>query len=180
MADTGTSLPVKNSTNAPAHHPRASGNPFESIRREFDRLFADLDRNSWLAPFSQFGGALSKPANGEPAWMTTPAVDVVERDDAYEITAEMPGMDEKNIEVLLSNGGISIRGEKREDTTDESADHYVRERSFGSFERSFALPDDVNADNIQANYANGVLRVTLPKNPNAQPAKRRIDVRKTN
>lgn len=180
MAGTATSLPVKKSANTPAQPPRAPGNPFESIRREFDRLFADLDRNSWLAPFSLFGGTLSTPADSEPAWMTTPAVDVVERDHAYEITAEMPGMDEKNIEVVLANGGISIRGEKREDTTDESADHYVRERRFGSFERSFALPDDVNADNIQANYANGVLHVTLPKNPNAQPSKRRIDVKKTN
>lgn len=179
MADTGTNLPVKDSAKTPARTSWASGHPFESIRREFDRLFADLDRNSWIAPLSLFGGTLSTSANGEPAWMTTPAVDVVERDDAYEITAEMPGMDEKNIDVSLANGGISIRGEKREDTTDESADHYRRERRFGSFERSFALPDDVNADNIQANYANGVLRVTLPKNPNAQPAKRRIDVKKT-
>ncbi len=177
MTDTGSNLPVKDAAKTPA---RSGGHPFESIRREFDRLFEDLDRNAWLAPFSLFGGSVSKPTNGEPAWMATPVVDVVERDDAYEITAEMPGMDEKNIEVSLANGGISIRGEKREDTTDESADHYVRERRFGSFERSFALPDDVNADSIKANYANGVLRVTLPKNPNAQPAKRRIEVKKAN
>ena len=180
MTDTGTNLPVNDSAQTPARTSWASGHPFESIRREFDRLFADLDRSSWLAPFSLFGGTLSKPSNGGPAWMTTPAVDVVEHDDAYEITAEMPGMDEKNIEVSLANGGISIRGEKQEDKTDESADHYVRERRFGSFERRFAVPDDVNADTIQAKYANGVLRVTLPKNPNAQPARRRIDVKKTN
>ena len=180
MANTGTNLPVKDSAKTPTRGSGGAGHPFESIRREFDRLFEDLDRNSWLAPFSLFGGTPAKPSNGESAWMTTPAVDVVERTDAYEITAEMPGMDEKNIEVSLVNGGLSIHGEKREDTTDESADHYVRERRFGSFERSFALPDDVSVDKIQANYANGVLRVTLPKNPSAQSAKRRIDVKKGN
>jgi HSP20 family protein len=111
--------------------------------------------------------------------MATPAIDVIERDDAYEITAEMPGMTEEDIEVSLVNGTISISGEKREDTTDQSADRYVRERRFGSFERSLALPDDVRADKIQANYTKGVLHVTLPKDRDAQSAKRRIDVKKS-
>tara|TARA_R110002020_G_scaffold32448_4_gene99835 strand:- start:5973 stop:6509 length:537 start_codon:yes stop_codon:yes gene_type:complete len=177
MVTTATNLPVKKAAQTPARGTGLLEHPFESVRREFDRLFEEMDRNSWLAPFSLFNGAPAKTGNG-PAWMATPAVDVVERDDAYEITADMPGMDDKNIDVSLANGGLTIHGEKREDSTDESVDHYIRERRYGAFERRFALPEDVNADKIQASYANGVLRVTLPKNPGAASAKRRIDVKK--
>jgi HSP20 family protein len=177
MANSGTNLTVKEGAKAPALG-LASGQSFDSIRREFDRLFGELDRNLWLAPFSLFNGPATSSANGDSDWFAVPAVDVVEKPDAYEITAEMPGMDEKDIEVSLVDGGISIHGEKRQDKADESAGRYVRERRFGSFERSFALPDDVSAEHIQANYANGVLRVKLPKNPNAQSPKRRIPVTK--
>lgn len=175
MGNNETNLPIKEGSKTPGRG-LASGQPFESIRREFDRLFGELDRNLWLAPFSLSYGPLTGPANGDTDWLAVPAVDVVEKPDAYEITAEMPGMDEKDIEVSLVDGGISIHGEKRQDTTDEKADRYVRERRFGSFDRRFALPDDVSADQIQANYANGVLRVKLPKNPNALPPRRRIAV----
>ena len=174
MASTATNLPIKTTAKSPTRSAGMFGHPFESVRREFDRLFEELDRNSWLAPFSLFGGTPAKSANGGAVWMTMPAVDVVERDDVYEILADMPGMDEKNIEVAIANGGLSIHGEKQEDKTDESADHYVRERRFGSFERSFALPEVVNADS----YANGVLHVTLPKKPGAPTSKRRIEVKK--
>ena len=177
MANSGTSLPIKDSAKTPNRSP-AQAQPFESIRREFDRLFEELDRNSWFSLPALFGRAPARTDNGGSAWMTVPAVDVVEREDAYEIIAEMPGMDEKDIEVALVNGGISIHGEKRENITDESADHYLRERRFGSFERSFALPEDVSADKIAAKYANGVLHVTLPKNPNPPHPKRRIAVTK--
>ena len=179
MATTPTNLPAKGSTKTPTRGQGNNVRPFESVRREFDRLFDELDRNSWLSPWSLFGGAPTTPTTRESAWMATPAIDVIERDDAYEITAEMPGMTEEDIEVSLVNGTISISGEKREDTTDQSADRYVRERRFGSFERSLALPDDVRADKIQANYTKGVLHVTLPKDRDAQSAKRRIDVKKS-
>lgn len=176
MADTKSNLPIKGADKAPSTG--ASWHPFESIHREFDRLFADMDRMQWLSPFSRMAGVVPKAGNGETPWMSAPAVDVIEKNDAYEITADLPGMDEENIEVALVNGGLSIRGEKREEARDESADHYVRERRFGAFERSFSLPEGVNADKIEANYANGVLRVVLPKDPNAKAAKRRIDIRK--
>jgi HSP20 family protein len=178
MGDSGSNLTVKEGARSPGRGP-AFGQPFDSIRREFDRLFGELDRNLWLAPLSRSGGSATDPANGDADWFAVPAVDVVENPDAYEITAEMPGMDEKDIEVSLVDGAISIHGEKREDRRDEKADRYLHERRFGSFERSFALPGDVSADQIQASYANGVLRVKLPKNPNAQPPKGRITVTAT-
>tara|TARA_R110002124_G_scaffold114535_54_gene269781 strand:+ start:4932 stop:5468 length:537 start_codon:yes stop_codon:yes gene_type:complete len=177
MANSGNNLTVKEGAK-PQGRNLTFGQPFDNIRRDFDRLFGELDRNLLLAPFSLFGGPVTGPTNGDADWFAVPAVDVVEKTDAYEITAEMPGMDEKDIEVSLVDGGISIHGEKRQDTTDDSADRYVRERRFGSFERNFALPDGVNADKIEANYANGVLRVKLPKDPNAQSPKRRIAVTK--
>ena len=177
MANNGTSVSVKDGAKPPAPSP-SSTQPFDSIRREFDRLFGELDRNLWLSPLSLFSSPIAAPGNGGADWLTMPAVDIVEKPDAYEITAEMPGMDEKDIEVSLVDGGISIHGEKREDTTDDGAGRHVRERRFGSFVRSFSLPDDVDPDQIQANYANGVLRVKLPRNPETKSAKRRIEVTK--
>ena len=92
-----------------------------------------------------------------------PAIDVAETDKAYEITAELPGMEEKNVEVKLANGVLSIKGEKQEDKEEKDKNYYMRERNFGSFERSFQVPDDVEADKIAASFKNGVLLVTLPK-----------------
>ena len=84
-----------------------------------------------------------------------PAVDVAETDKAYEITAELPGMEEKNVAVKLANGVLSITGEKQEDKEEKDKNYYRRERNFGSFERSFQVPDDVEADKIAASFKNG-------------------------
>jgi HSP20 family protein len=92
--------------------------------------------------------------------------------DAYEITTELPGLDEKNIEVKLANGVLSIKGEKQEEKEEKQKDYYRRERSFGSFERSFQIPEGVDTDKIAASFKNGILSVTLPKSAEARkPAK---------
>ena len=97
--------------------------------------------------------------------------------EAYEITAELPGLDEKSIEVKLANGVLSIKGEKQEEKEEKEKDYYRRERSFGSFERSFQLPDDVEEDKIAASFKNGILSVTLPKSAEAQKQAKKIEVR---
>jgi HSP20 family protein len=106
-----------------------------------------------------------------------PAVDISDTENAYEVTAEMPGIDEKNIEVRVANGVLTIKGEKQDEKEENKKDYYLRERSFGSFERAFQLPDGVDTDKIDANFKKGILTVTLPKGLEAQKAAKTINVK---
>jgi HSP20 family protein len=147
-----------------------SWRPFESLRREVERLFDDLEQ--------PFRGSLLEPFwRPELSWAAAPAVDIVEQDNAYEIAAELPGMDEKNVEVKLANGGLIIKGRKEEEQEEKKKDYYVHERHFGAFERSFRLPDNVDTTKIDASFKKGVLRVTLPKKKEAQKPERKIEVK---
>jgi HSP20 family protein len=105
-----------------------------------------------------------------------PAVDVTEADGGYEVTAELPGMDEKNIEVKLANRTLTIKGEKRDEKEETKKDYYMRERNFGSFQRSFTLPEGVDIDKIEASFKKGVLTVTVPKTAEAKKAEKKIAV----
>jgi len=106
-----------------------------------------------------------------------PAVDVTQTDKGYEITAELPGMEEKDIDVKLANGILTIRGEKRDEKEEKKNDYYVRERSFGSFERSFQVPENVDTDKVSASFKKGVLTVMLPKSAEAQKTEKKIEVK---
>jgi len=169
---TETKLPVTKSATTPA----ATGEtwrPFQALKNEIDQIFDDFGNGFWNRPFrslAQLDRDFSKS-------ISAPAVDVVESDKAYEITAELPGLDEKNIEVKLANGGLTIKGEKREETEEKKKDYYVSERRYGTFERYFTLPDGVNADRIEATFKNGVLKVTLPKTEEAQKPAKTINVK---
>ena len=107
----------------------------------------------------------------EPLWgsqLTWPvalAVDITESDKAYEVTVELPGIDEKNIEVEVANDNLIIKGEKQEENEAKKKDYYLSERHFGSFERRFRLPEGVDADKIEASFKKGLLTVTLLKKP---------------
>jgi HSP20 family protein len=170
MAETATKLPVKTEKAAPRH-------PFVNLRREIDRLFEDFDRDFWGFPFRRSALDVEPFWRRELSWASTPAVDVTENDKAYEITAELPGIDEKNVEVKLANGGLTIKGEKAEETEETEKDYYLRERRFGSFERSFRVPDGVDTSKIDATFNKGVLTVTLPKSAEAQKAEKKIEVK---
>jgi HSP20 family protein len=93
------------------------------------------------------------------------------------MTAELPGLDEKNIEVNLANGVLTIKGQKEEDKVEKKEDFHLRERRFGSFSRSVRVPDAVDVDKIEADFKNGVLKVTLPKKPEAQKPVKKIEVK---
>jgi len=148
--------------------------PFETLRNEVDRLFEDFGNDFWRRPF----GSLARFEQAWPSKLAAaPAVDVSETDKAYEINAELPGMDEKNIEVNVANGGLTIKGEKKDEKEEKKKDYYVSERRYGSFERYFTLPDSVDADKIGATFKNGVLKVTLPKTAEAQKPAKKIDVK---
>ena len=86
-------------------------------------------------------------------------------------------MDEKNIAVKVVNGNLTIEGEKQEEKEEKKKDYYLHERRFGSFERSFQVPEGVDADKIEASFKKGVLTVVLPKKPEAQKPAKKIDVK---
>ncbi len=178
MAETVTKLPVKTEEKAAeSKSAMQAWQPFEGLRRQVDRLFEDFDQNFWRSPFSRSMFDIGPFLRRELTWDTAPAVDIVERDKAYEITAELPGMDEKNIEVKIANGGLTIKGEKKEEKEEKNKDYYLKERHFGSFERFFSLPEGVEADKIEASFNKGVLKVTLPKKLEAQKPVKKIEVK---
>lgn len=165
MNDTVTKLPVNKDKQVPS----TGWSPFESLRTEIDRLFDDFNPFGARRPLSR--------AFHAAAWPVAPAVDLVEKDGQYEITAELPGMDEKNVEVKIANGVLTIRGEKAEEKKEERKDYHLSERSYGSFQRSFRLPDNVDADKIEAHFAKGVLSVALPKAAAAAANEKKIDIK---
>ncbi|CCE00198.1 Hsp20/alpha crystallin family protein [Bradyrhizobium sp. STM 3809] len=167
-----TKLPVNTEK---ANAPSMQGwRPFDNLRREIDRVFEDFHGGLWRTPslFDQLPG-LARARS----FAVAPAVDVAEHDKAYELTAELPGLDEKNVEVKVASGVLSIKGEKQEDKEEKKKDYYVRERSFGAFERSFQIPDGVDTDKIEAVFKQGVLKVTLPKKAEVQKAAKTIDIK---
>ena len=175
MAESASSLPAKTEEKKGVPAPQAR-RPFETLRREVERLFEDFDRG-FLAPSFRRSMFEVAPFEREPSWAAAPAVDIVDKGTAYEVTAELPGLDEKNIEVNLVGGSLLIKGEKQEEKEEKKKDYYLHERQYGSFERRFGLPEGVDTDKIEANFKKGVLTVTLPKTAEAQKPAKKIDVK---
>lgn len=171
MAETAHKLPVTS-------EPVGTGvkrAPFTTFRREIDRLFDEFDAWSMRGPLRN--SLFNLPFGSTEASVYAPAVDISEKKDAFEITAEIPGMEEKDIEVKLANGGLFIRGEKKSDREEKEKNYYLSERNYGSFERYFALPEGVDAEKISASFKNGVLLITLPKTPETQKKEKKIPVK---
>jgi len=174
MTENMTKLPVKRENVEPAFTP--AWHPFEGLHREIDRLFDDFGTGlRW--PFGRSLFAAEPLFRQGPTWAKMPAVDVVESEKGYEITADLPGMDEKNIEVKVTDGVLTMKGERQEEKEEKKKDYYLQERNFGSFQRSFELPESVDADKIEASFKKGVLTVKLPKKPEAQKPAKKIEVK---
>ena len=148
--------------------------PLATLQDQIDRLFEDFHSGWFRSP--SFGSNFEAPAQRMTGW-SVPATDVVEKEDAYEITAELPGMDEKDIDVSVANGVMTIKGEKKEEKEKKRKDYYLSERRFGSFQRSFRVPEGVDADKIDAAFQKGVLTVTMPKSAEAQKPEKKISVK---
>jgi len=177
MAEAATKLPVKSVEKKVEEKATETRRPLETLRREVDRLFEDFDRDFWRSPFRRSVFDIEPFWRRELSWGATPATDIVEKDNAYEITADVPGFDEKNIEVKLANGGLTIKGEKHEEKEEKKKDYYLHERHAGSFERYFRIPEGVDTDKIEAIFKKGVLKLTLPKKPEAQKPTKKIEVK---
>jgi HSP20 family protein len=173
MSETVSKVPVTRQKVAETASAPDTWQSFEGLRHEINRLFDDLGHSLWQ-PFRRSLLTAEPLWRRAVSWGTTPAVDITE---AYDITAELPGMDEKNIEVKVTKSSLTIKGEKQEEKEEKKKDYYLHERHFGSFERSFAMPDGVDVDKIEASFKKGVLTVTLPKKPEAQKPAKKIEVK---
>jgi len=152
----------------------AEGHPLFSLQREMNRLFDGFFRG--LDPFDAApAGPLA--LSGALAEGFVPRVNVVEDDKVVRVTAELPGMDEKDVEVLIARDALTLRGEKKAETEDRSGGRYRYERSYGSFHRTVPLPAGVVEKKATAEFTKGVLTVRLPKSGEAAAGARKVAVR---
>jgi HSP20 family protein len=145
----------------------------QSLRHEIDRLFDDFGAGLWRQPLSRRMHAWL-PTGGD--WALQPATEVADCDGEYRITAELPGMTADDITVKLTDGTITIRGQKSEEKKEEKEDYLLNERRYGEFQRTLPLPSGVDADAISAEFSNGVLTVKLPKTPEAKQKERKVEI----
>lgn len=132
--------------------------PFFSLRRELDRLFDDVFRG-WSAPATSAGTSTN--------W---PHLEVMETDSELKVCAELPGMTDKDIDLNIDEGMLTIRGERRQETDDKTRGY--SERYYGRFERRLALPRGIDEEKADARFENGLLTIKLPKGPGAERARR--------
>jgi len=143
----------------PAHD--ATLSPFFTLRREMDRLFDNAFHGFGFSAFGQGG-------------LNWPQVEVADRDKDVRVTAELPGMEEEDVELRVEDNVLILRGEKR--TEVEDAERQYSERSYGRFERHIGLPAEVDEERASATFRNGVLTVTLPKTERARQQTKRIPI----
>lgn len=136
-----------------------------NLRDQFDRMFESM-MHGWPMPWRE------APRLDLGNFDFAPRVDTAETETAYEISAELPGVDEKDVKLTLEDNVLCISGEKKAEREEKKKDYVMSERSYGSFKRAFTLPDNVAAEKIAATFEKGVLKVTLPKAA-PSPAKHR-------
>ena len=150
MAEAATKLPIKTEVpQATQVSKTADWQPFETLRNQVDRLFHDFQGGFLQVPLFHPLSDIESFWRRDFGFNVTPAIDIVEKDTAFEITAELPGLDVKDIDVRLANGMLTIKGEKREEKEEKTKDRYVSERRYGSFRRSLQVPGSVDADKIE-------------------------------
>jgi HSP20 family protein len=172
MSGKATQIEVKKSGSG---HPAAPmQHPLRSLRDQIDRVMDEFDRglfpSRWLemTPFSK----LTSEIRG-----LVPAIDVVDEEKAYRVTAELPGLAEKDIEVTKDGDLLTIKGEKKEEREENDKGYFLSERHFGSVERSLRLPEGIDDAKIEAKFENGVLTVVLPKTPEAVTKPKKIAIK---
>jgi HSP20 family protein len=179
MAETATKLPVKQETATPtARRGQPLWQPFDSLREEVDRIFDQFTRGFGNWPLGRRLFEAEPLLRYETSLgVSAPVVDVVEKEKEYQVSAELPGLDEKDIEVSVSDDMLTIKGEKKEEKEEKAKNYYLSERRYGAFQRSFQVPSGVDAEKIEASFQKGVLTVTLPKSPEAQKKEKKITIK---
>ncbi len=134
-------------------------NSFHSLRKEMDRLM------------SGFGSASPGLLGG-----FAPKIDISENDSVLKVTAELPGMEQKDIDLSIRDGYLILKGEKKQETEEKDDDHHLVERSYGSFQRVIPLPRGVDMGKIQANFKKGVLKIEVPKTAEAKQSSQKVAI----
>jgi HSP20 family protein len=151
--------------------PRYS-DPFGALRSEMDRLF-----DTFMGGLPTFPSMFAP--TGARGFALTPNLDVKETDKEVLVEAELPGLEDKDISLMIQNGVLTIQGEKRLEYDEEKENYHVMERRYGSFQRSLRIPDTVDEGKVEARFENGVLKVTLPKRAEVAREQRRIEIKKS-
>lgn len=146
----------------------------EEMNQLFDEFVSGIERRTPSLFRSYEPGWLLGGRRGE----ITPAVDISEDDRAVTLTAELPGMKEEDVEVVLREDMLTVKGEKKSEREEQKENYYLTERRYGSFERTFRLPETADVDKIKAAIADGVLTVTIPKKAEVEKAERKIKIGK--
>lgn len=144
--------------------------PFADMRAEMDRVFDNFLGRGFL-------GRPSLPRAALPEIMT-PDVDIRENDKEIVFEAELAGLDEKDVSIMLRDGVLSLKGEKKSERDEKKDTYHLVERSYGAFERSFQLPDTIDEGQIKASFDKGILRIVVPKRPEATKAEKKIPIGK--
>lgn len=166
-----TQVEVKRNGSAPAVVP----DTWQAFRAEMDNLFERFGFG--MRPFRNLWNFEPLPSPRMSLEMPSPAVDIVEEPAGYRMTAELPGMTDKDIDLVVSGDTVTLKGEKKQETERNDKNYTLSERSYGSFLRSFYLPEGVDRDKISAEFSKGILTVTLPKAPGAVAETKKIEVK---
>lgn len=170
MTNTDSKTPTKSSAGLRPYADFFGWPAFDQFRRQMDSFFRDLPGRKFFPEAEPFARFLT-------GFSALPAVDLVEKEHEYRISAELPGLDEKNVEVKVAGGVLTISGEKRDEREEKDEYYSFSERRYGAFKRAFRLPEDVDTDKITARFGKGVLTITLPKSEAAKAAEKKIDIK---
>jgi len=138
--------------------------PFDSLQHTMNRLLESFRRE------------IGRPGKNGDFGVVRSRMDISESDDAFEVMVELPGMDEKNVDVSVTDDALTIRGEKKTEESGKKKDYHYRECTYGSVERVVPLPDGIDSDKVAAKFKKGVLTVTIPKTAEARRQPRKIEV----
>ena len=166
--------PAETAALAPSDRPEGILSRVKAMRDEMDHLFDSMTRGFGFPEFRMPTIELARPAG-----MVDARFEVAESDQAMEVTAELPGLDVDEIDITLSEGVLTVKGEKRDTREQKGKDYYVSERRYGSFSRAFRVPDSVDEGKISASFDQGILSITLPKQARAKRRPKSIQIAKT-
>ena len=161
----GKDITIEKETGKALAERREWMNPIDSFRQEMDTLMENFFQGFGLRPLDMRIGGF------------TPHVDVIDAGKTVKVSVELPGMDEKDIEVSLAGDALTIKGEKKEEKEEKGKDYYRSERSFGSFIRTVEIPEGIDSESAEASFKKGVLTVKLSKTKQAIEEARKIAIK---
>jgi HSP20 family protein len=166
----GSSVPVR----VAGQNDSTLANPILALHQQVDQLFNDFFQGFGLSPLPRF--SMPQLLTEGSRWLK-PNLDILASDKEYTLQVELPGVSDKDVRIEVSGDSLRIWGEKKQEKEDKGRDYYAVERSYGSFQRVLALPQDAKVDGIDAKFKDGVLTITIPRDESASQTVRKIEVK---